>query len=207
MWRELAESSRVIWSSCKSDPCRETRERRKSLGGKSLKIQCNSRKFHQNQWEVLKSKLPSEETHMSQEWAHLSISAELSLPFGSTCNSGLVMKTVMAFRAQWPGSSVNLTPHSQRSVRPIPMAATHRDPESLHLEDLSFYLVLKSSALNQWTGRVKSDTHIPLLTLVRINHMDKLHWTESLGNEFLVKGAAEQQDVYNMEKETQAFGG
>lgn len=189
MWRELEESSRVIWSSCKSDPCRETRERRKSLGRKSLKIQCNSRKFHQDQWEVLK--LPSEETHMSQEWGHLSISAELSLSSGSMCNSGLVVKMVMAFRAQWPGSSVNVMPHSQRSMRPIPIAATHRDPESLHLEDLSFYLVLKSSAFSHWIGRVKSDTHIPLLTLVRINHMDTLHWTEeSLGNEFTVKGAA-----------------
>lgn len=48
------------------------------------------------------------------------------------------------------------SPCNQRFERSIPMDIT--DPESFHPEDLSFFIVLKSSAFSQCIGRVGSDT-------------------------------------------------
>lgn len=139
--RELEEASGVIWPWCKSDPYGGGRKG-ESMDRISLRMQWSSRKFHQDQWEVFKSK------QLCQERATcLRIESTLAFLLSSVAVFGqfygnwyYCISLEMVFRARWLGT-LTQSLCRQKFERTIPIAAMDRDPESFYLEDLSFFTV------------------------------------------------------------------
>lgn len=162
-------------------PLKGEREGEKRLGRKSLRILGNSRKFPQDLQGVLKSKSLVEKPHISQEWACHGIFAELSHYSGSMVDS-------------WPWCEDSDSFQSIEAGVLSQPRSSYSEIWEAHSHSCHFLLRIQASvwsesplhSVNGWEGW--EATHISLPTLVRINHMDALHWKKSLRNVFLVRG-------------------